>query len=180
MLILTRRPAETIYIGEQVTVTVLGVVGNQVRFGIEAPRSITIDRAEIHERKKRAALAKAYGNGARQRAGPGPTATLRQDAPEDAAEVNGNVADEHADAALSRACRCDETAPLTRGRRSLHPQRASSGPGANTLPDVCCGRFPVPLARQALSRFASANARDAACQRVERRGRNACSASPWG
>jgi carbon storage regulator CsrA len=37
MLILTRRPAETIYIGEEVTVTVLGVVGNQVRFGIEAP-----------------------------------------------------------------------------------------------------------------------------------------------
>jgi carbon storage regulator len=59
MLILTRRPAETIYIGEEVTVTVLGVVGNQVRFGIEAPRSITIDRAEIHERKKRAALGNA-------------------------------------------------------------------------------------------------------------------------
>jgi carbon storage regulator len=53
MLILTRRPAETIYIGEEVTVTVLGVVGNQVRFGIEAPRSITIDRAEIYERKKK-------------------------------------------------------------------------------------------------------------------------------
>ena len=62
MLILTRRPAETIYIGEQVTVTVLGVVGNQVRFGIEAPRSITIDRAEIHERKKRAALGPPNGN----------------------------------------------------------------------------------------------------------------------
>ena len=57
MLILTRRPVETIYIGDEVTVTVLGVVGNQVRFGIEAPRSITIDRAEIHERKRRAALA---------------------------------------------------------------------------------------------------------------------------
>ncbi len=57
MLILTRRPVETIYIGDEVTVTVLGVVGNQVRFGIEAPRSIVIDRAEIHERKKRAALA---------------------------------------------------------------------------------------------------------------------------
>jgi carbon storage regulator len=55
MLILTRRPAESIYIGDEVTVTVLGVVGNQVRFGIEAPRNITIDRAEIHERKKRAA-----------------------------------------------------------------------------------------------------------------------------
>ena len=56
MLILTRRPVETIYIGDDVTVTVLGVVGNQVRFGIEAPRNIVIDRAEIHERKKRAAL----------------------------------------------------------------------------------------------------------------------------
>jgi carbon storage regulator len=64
MLILTRRPAETIYIGEQVTITVLGVVGNQVRFGIEAPRSITIDRAEIHERKKRqAALAAGIASG---------------------------------------------------------------------------------------------------------------------
>jgi carbon storage regulator len=62
MLILTRRPVETIYIGEEVTVTVLGVVGNQVRFGIEAPRHITIDRAEIHERKKRAALANGNGN----------------------------------------------------------------------------------------------------------------------
>ncbi len=57
MLILTRRPVETIYIGDEVTVTVLGVVGNQVRFGIEAPRHIVIDRAEIHERKKRAAHA---------------------------------------------------------------------------------------------------------------------------
>jgi carbon storage regulator len=67
MLILTRRPVETIYIGDEVTVTVLGVVGNQVRFGIEAPRHIVIDRAEIHERKKRAALANgnpgnAHGN----------------------------------------------------------------------------------------------------------------------
>jgi len=59
VLILTRRPSETIYIGENVTITVLGVVGNQVRFGIEAPRSITIDRAEVHERKKKEAAAKA-------------------------------------------------------------------------------------------------------------------------
>jgi carbon storage regulator len=55
MLILTRRPVESICIGDEVTVTVLGVVGNQVRFGIDAPRKITIDRAEIHERKKRSA-----------------------------------------------------------------------------------------------------------------------------
>lgn len=66
MLILTRRPVETIYIGDDVTVTVLGVVGSQVRFGIEAPRHVVIDRAEIHERKKRAALA----NGNPGNAGP--------------------------------------------------------------------------------------------------------------
>jgi carbon storage regulator len=90
MLILTRRPAETIYIGEQVTVTVLGVVGNQVRFGIEAPRSITIDRAEIHERKKRAALCNASpGSGA-------PNGNVADGQPvEESNEVNGNVADAH-------------------------------------------------------------------------------------
>ncbi len=96
MLILTRRPAETIYIGEQITVTVLGVVGNQVRFGIEAPRSITIDRAEIHERKKRAALATAAGasNGNIAAA---PAEEARE-------EVNGNVADPpHAAAASASA-----------------------------------------------------------------------------
>jgi carbon storage regulator len=54
MLILTRRPVESIRIGDEVTITVLGVVGNQVRFGIEAPRKISVDRAEIHERKQRA------------------------------------------------------------------------------------------------------------------------------
>lgn len=88
MLILTRRPAETIYIGEQITVTVLGVVGNQVRFGIEAPRNITVDRAEIHERKKRAAL----GNGNALGAPDGNLASTRdvEESPEDA---NGNVAD---------------------------------------------------------------------------------------
>ena len=87
MLILTRRPAETIYIGEQVTVTVLGVVGNQVRFGIEAPRSITIDRAEIYERKKRAAQGNTNGNVAPHGNGSDHPAT------EEPSEVNGNVAD---------------------------------------------------------------------------------------
>jgi carbon storage regulator len=87
MLILTRRPAETIYIGEQVTVTVLGVVGNQVRFGIEAPRSITIDRAEIYERKKRAAQGNVSGSGA-----PNGNAADHPVA-EEPTEVNGNVAD---------------------------------------------------------------------------------------
>jgi carbon storage regulator len=95
MLILTRRPAETIYIGEQVTVTVLGVVGNQVRFGIEAPRSITIDRAEIHERKKRAALTNGNGSGNGNVA---PDHSLggnlvQAQEPEEVEEVNGNVAE---------------------------------------------------------------------------------------
>ena len=90
MLILTRRPAETIYIGEQVTVTVLGVVGNQVRFGIEAPRSITIDRAEIYERKKRA----AQGQAASAENGAGGNGNVAgRHGGEDDDEVNGNVAD---------------------------------------------------------------------------------------
>jgi carbon storage regulator len=105
MLILTRRPAETIYIGEQVTVTVLGVVGNQVRFGIEAPRSITIDRAEIYERKKRAAQGSGpngvqngqsngqsdgHSNGQSHAQSNGQGIGNRNGAP------NGNVADRHA------------------------------------------------------------------------------------
>jgi carbon storage regulator len=53
MLILTRRPVEAINIGEEIVLTVLGVTGGQVRFGIDAPRSIPIDRAEVFERKRR-------------------------------------------------------------------------------------------------------------------------------
>lgn len=53
MLILTRRTGETINIGEEVTVTVLGVKGNQVRIGINAPRNIVVDRSEIRERRLR-------------------------------------------------------------------------------------------------------------------------------
>jgi carbon storage regulator len=56
MLILTRRVGETLNIGEQVAVTVLGVKGNQVRIGIKAPASIVVDREEITERKRREAV----------------------------------------------------------------------------------------------------------------------------
>jgi carbon storage regulator len=53
MLILTRRVGETVMIGNDVTVTVLGVKGNQVRVGVDAPRDVAVHREEIFERIKR-------------------------------------------------------------------------------------------------------------------------------
>lgn len=50
MLILTRRVGETVMIGDDVAVTVLGVKGNQVRIGVTAPRSVSVHRQEIYER----------------------------------------------------------------------------------------------------------------------------------
>jgi carbon storage regulator len=72
MLILTRRVGETVMIGNDVTVTVLGVKGNQVRVGVNAPRDVAVHREEIFERIKREeqdggaavrAAARSNGNG---------------------------------------------------------------------------------------------------------------------
>ncbi len=50
MLILTRRVGETVMIGDDVTLTVLGVKGNQVRVGVNAPKEVPVHREEIYER----------------------------------------------------------------------------------------------------------------------------------
>ena len=50
MLILTRRVGETLMVGDQVTVTVLGLKGNQVRIGVNAPRDVAVHREEIYQR----------------------------------------------------------------------------------------------------------------------------------
>ena len=63
MLILTRRVGEKLVIGENVTVTVLGVKGNQIRIGIDAPREVQVHREEIFKRiqAERGEIEKAEG-----------------------------------------------------------------------------------------------------------------------
>jgi carbon storage regulator len=53
MLILTRRPDESLHIGDNIVITVLGIKGHQVRIGITAPKDVVIDREEVRARKQR-------------------------------------------------------------------------------------------------------------------------------
>ena len=65
MLILTRRVGETIMIGEEITITILGAKVNQVRIGVNAPKEVAVHREEIYERIKREE--QAAGDGATKR-----------------------------------------------------------------------------------------------------------------
>jgi len=57
MLILTRRVGETLMVGDEVTITVLGVKGNQVRIGVNAPKDVSVHREEIYQRIQREKMA---------------------------------------------------------------------------------------------------------------------------
>jgi carbon storage regulator len=59
MLILTRRVGETLCIGDEIEVTILGVKGNQIRVGVNAPEVMPVHREEVYERIKRQGVAGA-------------------------------------------------------------------------------------------------------------------------
>lgn len=62
MLILARQPGETLMIGDNITVTILGINGNQVKIGIDAPKNVDVNREEIYERIQRGTTLQLAGD----------------------------------------------------------------------------------------------------------------------
>ena len=60
MLILTRRINESLVIGDNVTVTILGVKGNQVRIGVDAPRDVSVHREELAQKDDETSASRTY------------------------------------------------------------------------------------------------------------------------
>jgi carbon storage regulator len=76
MLILTRRPNETLNIGTEITVTVLRVKGNQVRIGVNAPRNVAVHREEIFEKVRAEHVEEAQSNDGRRHGAAGHSACV--------------------------------------------------------------------------------------------------------
>ena len=76
-MVLTRRVGEAVMIGADVTVTVLGVKGNQVRIGVDAPRDVAVHREEIVERIRREAAGEASEGDGDDDTGPAATTAAR-------------------------------------------------------------------------------------------------------
>jgi carbon storage regulator len=85
MLILTRRVGESVIIGSDVNVTVLGVKGNQVRVGVNAPRNVTVHREEIYDRIKREELEEQARHAAKSAAA---TATATKGQEDDVSDLS--------------------------------------------------------------------------------------------
>lgn len=78
MLILTRRVGESLMIGDEINVTVLGIRGNQVRIGVNAPKEVAVHREEIYERIKQEQM----GAGPETTAAPAPESGPQGDEPQ--------------------------------------------------------------------------------------------------